>query len=267
MSGATVLALTSPAPVSLAPVSFAPAAPARLPVDLLTRYNSYFHTSRAGTQGALRAAQAIRYQVYCLERKFEDRDEHQSGHESDAFDTQAVHSLIFHRPTSEAIGTTRLILRLTGTALPIEGLLAEQGIRAGDHFPLETAAEVSRFAISNNFRRDAADARGRECRSSLPCLGLIQELLRQSVELGLTHWTAVMEPKLLRMLAAMGIHFTPVGPIVSHHGLRQPSYCHLPAMLERLKRERPEHWMVVTDAGRLIVEEPQEQMPLERRAA
>ena len=257
MSGATVLALNSLTPSS----SLAPA-------DLLTRYNSYFHTSRADNQGSLRAAQAIRYQVYCLERKFEDRREHQSGHESDAFDTHAVHSLIFHRPTSEAIGTARLILRLAGTALPIEGLLAEHGIRAGDHVPLETAAEVSRFAISNSFRRDtddAAQARGRECRGSMPCLGLIQEMLRQSVTLGLTHWTAVMEPKLLRMLAAMGIHFTPVGPLVSHHGLRQPSYCHLPAMLERLKRERPQHWMVVTDAGRLIPEAPEEQQ--QRRAA
>jgi len=255
MTGTTVLALTSPVSSS------------RMPVDLLTRYNSYFHTSRAESQASLRAAQAVRYQVYCLERKFEDQAQHQTGHESDAFDTQAVHSLIFHRPTGEAIGTTRLILRLTGAELPIERLLAENGIRAGDHFPLETAAEVSRFAISNSFRRgeETADTRGRECRGSMPCLGLIQELLRQSVTLGLTHWTAVMEPKLLRMLAAMGIHFIPVGPIVSHHGLRQPSYCHLPTMLERLKRERPEHWMVVTDAGRLIVEEPQEQE--QRRAA
>jgi len=260
MNSATVLARTSPVRVSSS----------RKPVDLLTRYNSYFHTRRAENQNSLRAAQAVRYQVYCLERKFEDQAEHQSGHESDAFDTHAVHSLIFHRPTSEAIGTTRLILRLTGTALPIEGLLAEQGIRADDHFPLETAAEVSRFAISNSFRRgveDVTEARGRECRSSMPCLGLIQELLQQSVTLGLTHWTAVMEPKLLRMLAAMGIHFTPVGPIVSHHGLRQPSYCRLSTMLERLKRERPENWMVVTDAGRLAVAESEGQMTAQHRAA
>jgi len=54
------------------------------------------------------------------------------------------------------------------------------------------------------------------------------------------------------MLAAMGIHFTPSGPLVSHHGLRQPSYCHLAEMLERLGSERPDHWMVVTDAGKLM---------------
>ena len=103
-----------------------------------------------------------------------------------------------------------------------------------------------------------------ECRSNLPCLGLVQELLRQSVTRGFTHWAAVMEPKLLRMLAAMGIHFTPVGPLVDHHGLRQPSYCNLFEMLERLRQERPDHWMVVTDGGALM---PGYEMAEERRAA
>jgi hypothetical protein len=54
------------------------------------------------------------------------------------------------------------------------------------------------------------------------------------------------------MLAVMGIHFTPVGPLVSHHGIRQPSYCHLAEMLEQLRHERPDHWMVVTDGGTLL---------------
>jgi N-acyl amino acid synthase of PEP-CTERM/exosortase system len=81
--------------------------------------------------------------------------------------------------------------------------------------------------------------------------------VRQSVARGLTHWAAVMEPKLLRMLAVMGIHFTPVGPLVDHHGLRQPSYCCISEMLERLKQERPDHWMVVTEAGTLLPDETQ----------
>ena len=80
--------------------------------------------------------------------------------------------------------------------------------------------------------------------------------------LGLTHWAAVMEPKLLRMLAAIGLHFTPVGPPVSHHGLRQPAYACIADTLERMRRERPDHWMVATDAGSLIPVQP-----AQRRAA
>ncbi|HKU65268.1 MAG TPA: PEP-CTERM/exosortase system-associated acyltransferase [Rhizomicrobium sp.] len=244
--------------------------PSGTATDILTRYNSFFHTRPANSPALIRMAQAIRYQVYCLERKFENEAEHDEGLECDGFDSAAVHALIFHRPTSEAIGTARLIpLNGMDVLQPIRRLLRENGLRARDHVPLATTAEISRFAISNQFRRgstghEAAGRLARECRSNLPCLGLIQELLRQSLAQGLTHWAAVMEPKLLRMLAVMGIHFTPVGPLVSHHGLRQPSYCRLSDMLERLKQERPDHWMVVTDGGTLM---PGNAVTEERRAA
>ena len=224
--------------------------------DMLSRYAGYFRTQLANSPALVRIAQAIRYQVYCLERKFEDQAEHGDCLESDVFDDRSVHALIFHRATSEAIGTARLIPFSDADLLqPIRKLLRENGLRARDHVPLATTAEISRFAISNTFRRrsgDTKEATASECRSNLPCLGLIQELLRQSMARGVTHWAAVMEPKLLRMLAAMGIHFTPVGPLVDHHGLRQPSYCNLSQMLERMKNERPDHWMVVTDAGALM---------------
>jgi N-acyl amino acid synthase of PEP-CTERM/exosortase system len=248
--------------------SIAPAA--TTPESFLERYNSYFRTQLADTQALVRTAQAIRYQVYCLERKFENPNEHGDCLEQDAFDGLSVHGLIFHRPTSDAIGTARLIL--PRAALPVRQLLAENGFRAGDYFPEGTTAEVSRFAISNRFRRhrsdgvfadeDARHARDAECRSSLPFLGLAQEIIRQSQALGLTHWAAVMEPKLLRMLAAIGLHFTPVGPPVSHHGLRQPAYACIADTLERMRRERPDHWMVATDAGTLVPVQP-----AQRRAA
>jgi N-acyl amino acid synthase of PEP-CTERM/exosortase system len=88
--------------------------------------------------------------------------------------------------------------------------------------------------------------------SNLPLLGLTQILLRQSIELGVEYWGAVMEPQLLRMLALMGIRFQPVGPLVSYHGLRQPSYCHLPLMLRNLALTKPESWAVVTNNGELM---------------
>lgn len=239
--------------------------------DILIRYNSHFVAQRADTPDMIRTAQTIRYQVYCLERKFENAAEYDDGLESDTFDAMAAHTLIFHRPTSQAIGTGRLILPgRAPAALPIQQLLNENGFRAEKHFPLEMTAEISRFSISNQFRRGccerfACDARRvRETCSVLPCLGLLQDLLRQSVALGLTHWAAVMEPKLLRMLAAMGVHTTKVGPVVSYHGLRQPAYCRLSDMLERLRREQPDHWMVVTDAGALV---PTEAPSDERYAA
>ena len=140
-------------------------------------------------------------------------------------------------------------------------LLTANGVRTTQHFPKDTTAEVSRFSISKEFRRRASEAMSavyfrsgqtRELYTALPCLGLVQAMLRASASHGITHWTAIMEPKLLRMLATLGIHFHSIGPLVSHHGLRQPSFCSLAEMLQMLAREKPQHWNIVTDNGELL---------------
>ena len=84
-------------------------------------------------------------------------------------------------------------------------------------------------------------------------LGLIQSLVSMSVQHGITHWCALMEPKLLRMLAAMAIHFKPMGAPVEYHGLRQPCYCHVGTVLDRVRREQPMFWQILTDADTLGV--------------
>ena len=225
--------------------------------DPLERFNAYFKLVSANTRALMEAAFALRYQVYCIERRFEDPAQQQGGLETDQFDRHAVHSLLFHRSIDEAIGTARLILpEARPNSLPIQQLLKKNGLNAGDYFPSESAAEISRFAISKEFRRRdlgplSAEAE-RERRSYLPCLGLMQILLRQSVELGIEYWGAVMEPQLLRWMAMLGMRFQPVGPMVSHHGLRQPSYCHLPTMFREMAQTKPEFWDVVTNGGELM---------------
>src|SRR6185295_16967877 len=100
-------------------------------------------------------------------------------------------------------------------------------------------------------RHGGAEA-SEEQRSILPhlTLGLIETLVRMSVENGITHWCAVMEPTLLRLLTRLGIHFDPIGPLIDYHGRRQPCYIPLKTLLARVKRERPDVWDVITRAGR-----------------
>ena len=40
--------------------------------DSLNRFNAYFKLVSANTRGLMEAAFALRYQVYCIERQFED---------------------------------------------------------------------------------------------------------------------------------------------------------------------------------------------------
>jgi N-acyl amino acid synthase of PEP-CTERM/exosortase system len=222
---------------------------------LLRRFNAYFRTFTAGTPEHIREAQKVRYQVYCVENSLEDPNA--EGIETDGFDSHSVHSLLVYRAADRALGTVRLILPLpdeTEHSFPMQRVLGVSAAREFRKLPLYSAAEVSRFSISRQFRRveedsNAAEAEFISVSGPLMRLGLIQSLVRMSFEYGITHWCAMMEPTLLRMLAAMAIRFRPVGPLVEFHGLRQPCYCSLADILESVRQERPAFWSVLTNGG------------------
>lgn len=241
-------------PVPALPGIFHQPLPAAYPAGLLPlegartllRYRTYFHGEAVDSPALLQLALSLRYQIYCVERGFEDAARHPNRMETDRYDEQSVHGVLFYRPWDEAIGTTRLILPEAGPpSLPFHVLLGKAGLAKARHLPLATTAEVSRFAVSRAFKPEWGP------RSKLPCLGLIQLLLGLSLMHGVTHWAALMQPSLLRMLARMGIEFAPVGPLVSYHGLRQPCSCEVAPMLDRLYATHPAHWQIVTDGGRL----------------
>lgn len=226
--------------------------------SLLTQYNKFFTTVLADT-GALReSAHALRFQVYCLERKFENAEQHPDGLETDEYDAHAVQGVLFYRPSQSAMGAARVILTRGGMPdnLPIERLLRQSDLELSDYVNLSETIEISRFAISKEVRRrksdqpEAAVSQADTLReTNLAFLGLLQFVLRECVKRKVLYWAAVMEPKFLRLLARMGITYLPVGPLVMHHGIRQPCYCYLPDMLENARRVHPECWEVLTDGG------------------
>jgi N-acyl amino acid synthase of PEP-CTERM/exosortase system len=231
--------------------------------DLLRRFNLQFDTVAADTADLLPLAQRVRYQVYCVENQYEDPAAYPDALERDEFDSHAVHSVLIHRRTRDALGTVRLVLPVAEAphdSFAIQKLSDHPLLKDSRELPLHASAEVSRFSLSREFgRRAAATAQRcgeranpepRHC-GPLMRLGLIQMLVRMSRQNGITHWLAVMEPTLLRMLAAMAIHFQPIGGLVEHHGWRQPCFCNIADVLRRVKAERPAFWDVLTAGGTL----------------
>jgi N-acyl amino acid synthase of PEP-CTERM/exosortase system len=129
--------------------------------------------------------------------------------------------------------------------------------------------EVSRFAISKHFRRrldefqspSAAgtfDPERERCYQEqelkiMPhiSLGLFVAMVSMSREMGVSTWFCVMERALVRRLARYSLHFQPIGPIVEHHGKRQPCYADIDGFLKRAKLEQPDIWELITDNGAL----------------
>jgi N-acyl-L-homoserine lactone synthetase len=183
----------------------------------------------------------LRYQVYCVERGYEPGYD---GMESDEFDTDARHVLLIHRTSGEPVGTVRIVPSspISGLrGLPMTAVCAPSVMR---DLPPRTTGEISRFALSKQRRMS--------CRAgSMVRLGLMQGVVRLSGELGLTDWCAIMEPMLLRLLQMNAIHFAPLGPLVEHHGLRQPSYGNIARVLAQMRAQQWDVWNYVTLGGTL----------------
>lgn len=228
----------------------------------IEHYKSIFASSIADRFEDRADCFRIRYQVYCIDNAFEDPEDNPDGLETDSYDSHSVHSLLTQRSTGNAIGTVRLVLPSHGgetRVLPMRQLAGDIASDAQAPFPIEHTAEISRFSIAKSFRQHTPDQgveatltpeEWRKLLFHLP-LGLIRSCVEMSAREGITHWAAVMEPALLRLLTRLGIHFNPLGPLVDHHGRRQPCWADLDTLLRRVYAERPDVWDVITDGGRL----------------
>lgn len=228
-------------------------------------YARYFDCVPAETEEQRAEAFRLRYQVYCKENDFEDPSDSPDGFEQDQLDAHALHTLLMHRPSETFVGTVRLILpdaEEHGLEFPIRTVCDENLLRENnENLPQNYTAEISRFAVSKDFRRRDGDEQStvggynddEDPRRLIPhiSLGLMQAIVDMARRGGVTHLCAMMEPSLLRMLSRLGIHFNNLGPKVEYHGTRQPCYSNLDLLLTRTWIERREVWEILTRDGEI----------------
>ncbi len=210
--------------------------------DVLSATRREFAVEIAETPDVVREAQRLRYQVYCLERGH-SVGEAQTGLEADEYDGRSRHVVLRRWSNGEVVGTVRLVLwspETPGDSLPMQRYCSPSVF---ENLPMASLGEISRFALSKQRRLEG------QLSDSLRRLALMQGVLRISSELGLTHWCAVMERSLLRLLQATGVHFAPIGPLVEVHGLRQPSVAAIDLILASGKRQCPSFYEFVTAAS------------------
>lgn len=260
-----------------APADFSSAGGQHL--TLLEVYNMFFEVVPATTPDLREAAHRLRYQVYCVENCFERPENNPGGLEIDEYDTRSVHSVLIHRATRRIAGTVRLILPAAGglQSLPAVRRSAALDGLGRRILPEESTLEISRFSISKDFRRRIEDGQWpavtEHDRDRLPSgmnrrvlpnltLGLMRAIVQMSIERNATHWCAIVETPLLRLLKRLGIQFRPAGSLVEYHGWRQPVFSSIAELLDGIYLERPEVWSVITDNGALWPAPGEEKAPL-----
>jgi N-acyl-L-homoserine lactone synthetase len=211
--------------------------------DAITAARNELVVEIARTAEQVLEAKRLRYKVYCEERGFEPGE---GGLEQDEFDVNARHVLVRSAATGEVFGTVRLVLSQQdggGLGFPMQRVCDDYVLAP---LPAEATGEVSRFALTRE-RPGISPAA-----AALMRLCLIQGIIEISGELGLTHWCAIMEKTLLRLLRSTSIYFVPVGPTIEYHGVRQPAIWPLQDGLERMRRENPALWSFLTLDGTLL---------------
>ncbi len=241
--------------------------------DVCNAFFQYFSIHLDSESGVVDEAARLRYQVYCIENNFEDASRCADGREVDEYDTRSVHSIVRHKELGITAASVRLVLSIPDdpeALFPIERNCATSLQASPFHLrgiPRSSIAEISRFAVSKHFKRRLGEANhpagvGPDpeqyvkpdlCkRRVIPhiILGLFAAIVKMSVEQGVTHWYAVMDVSLLRLLTRFGIHFRPLGEQVNYHGLRQPCYGSVDQVLAGIWVKRPDIWRLITDDGR-----------------
>lgn len=165
----------------------------------------------------------LRYQVYCLERKFLPAANFPLGLEMDDFDRHAVH-----------VGAIDAWGALAGTARVVSVTTAGPGLPLFQHCrifadetelldPDSTVVEISRLAMSRACRRRLRDGlpERRDVRREV-FLTLLKAIYQATKRLGATHWVAATETSLQRLVAQYGFPFRAIGPECDYGGRVSP---------------------------------------------
>lgn len=237
---------------------------------LIEDFKSYFDIAVADDIELVKRCQALRYQVYCVEHFFLDAAHYPDQLERDRYDYRSSHALLIHRRSGAIVGTVRLVLAEENNVqaeFPIEEyLLPINGIssRYLSGYSRRSLAEISRFAVSKEFKRRSGEAQlshgisqdlekinaesGRRLYPHVT-LGLFKAIIAMSAVHKVEYWYAIMEPALIRLLQRFGIYFVNVGPLVDCHGLRQPCIGRVDEMLEGIKHHSPLVWEFITEGA------------------
>jgi N-acyl amino acid synthase of PEP-CTERM/exosortase system len=242
-------------------------------------FHEYFEVQNADSANLINESFRIRYQVYCLENPFEDPAQFPDQMEKDHYDDRSVHSVIKHNKSGMVAATVRLVLpgeKNSDELFPIEEFCPDAIKNIDDvlkTIPRDEIAEISRFAVSKEFKRrlneqgtiagvspDAesypdlknagSDKRALRLFPHIS-LGLFQGIVRMSAANNIKYWYAVMEPPLLRLLTRFGIHFSPIGPVVNYHGERQPCFAIASEVMSGIYHQRRDVWELITDDGKI----------------
>lgn len=222
---------------------------------------SHFDFTVIDDAGCLRDSYALRYEVYCHERRFLAPENYPQKLETDSYDDRAIHVGGINKEGVLA-GTVRLVLPSAQGFPLLEHckLFHEyQYLADPDKSVQLSLAEISRLAVSKSYRRRQNDGLydlASEEDDGIPIrveneamhrrhkpeiiFGLYRVIYQASKRQGITHWFAAMERPLLRLLHRYSFDFKPIGPELDYYGPVTPYFAEIAEIEMSVHRRHPE---------------------------
>lgn len=166
----------------------------------------------------------LRFQVYCLDKGYEDPARFPDACERDEHDARAVHLVAYERGTGRPVGALRLVLS-EETGFPCEQV-GGFDVAALSGIARERCLELSRLCLPK-IRRTGPRLVGDEGEavSMLQSCEIAVALYRAAYEFsrsrGVSHWLGFTSPAMRRLLSNQKVRLEALGAPLQHRGERQ----------------------------------------------
>lgn len=196
-------------------------------------FDDRYEVILADTDAGRKIHYQIRYQVYCLEKGYEDPSQHRDGEECDVWDARAVHFMVRDKRNNRWIGAMRLILPHPAAPLPIEQhCRIEPGAQA--LATPDRVAEVSRLCLL------PSAVAGSLAERLMILVGLWRAVLLYSLRCNINYWYFLTRKSLIRLLNSVNVSPVCVGGETQYRGLRLPLLIGTADMVQQLRDGSPD---------------------------
>ena len=181
--------------------------------------NNAYEVILADTEESKNIHYNLRYQIFCLEKGFEEANKFKDEMEKDIHDDNAIHFIV--KGNNRWIGSFRLVIDQFGN-LPFQKVSALDSSQFL-HRSLEIA-EFSRLGILRPFQKLRNGQPPKE--SSISESEIMLKMIHAGVDYcrtnGVGHIIILCRRSISRVLNQFGLKARPIGPAVFHHGPRIP---------------------------------------------
>jgi N-acyl amino acid synthase of PEP-CTERM/exosortase system len=199
-------------------------------------FDSRYELYLADTTESRALHHRVRYQVFCVERGFEQAEAFNDYQELDRWDAHSHHFVVQDRESGAGVAAMRIVLPTAHRQLPVEDLgciTSPPTVIDGRH----EVAEVSRICMVRDVTSSGqhlgvqAVSRGEE---SEVLWGLIRAIYRYTLDQEIPHLYMLVTRPFARLLKHLGMDCIQVGEAIEHRGLRVPYLVDVNASWERV---------------------------------